>query len=752
MKRVRLTSPGVLLILAVIAAGGIFLLDLFYLEPHMENQKWATLREQAVRVEHGTQVVLQSNEDRLLRYCVAWGQTPQIARSLKGHGVAGEMDKFVSQVFDSTEVEIVWISDEAGLVTHGWRRKADKSVERWLPSEMDQVQASIRTLRGFDDRPPVGLIGLPAGVAICARHPIYDGQQPSETLGYLWIARLLNRSLLQEIGSAVGGDLVLVAGNSLPQGRRVESPALHTMWLAGDDHLAVAWLARSLTGKTLGYFNAMLPVVHIHRQASAARRMVLIILSLAVGLSLLVIMGAHILIAGPVFRLLQRLQLVEDGEGTVSSLVRDLHGEPLMLARRLESAFDRLARISKTDELTEVANRRHFEEVLECFYHQARRYNRPLSLMVMDVDFFKAVNDVAGHPAGDEVLKQVATVVEQVCRKSDLPARFGGDEFAVLLPETLASDALGVAERIRTAVMELSVDTKVEMNVTISIGLTDLNAAEIDSPEAMIRVADRALYRAKEMGRNRIITTHDMEGAVSPTESSKVDTLYKKLAGLDCRFKSFFLLAIQEIVEVLERRDPHMADHARKVQHYAVLTAQEMGLPERIVNRVQMAAMLHDVGMLVMPDAVLLCRGQLDGTELQIMRRHPLLSVRIMEGMEFLEQEIPAVRYHHERYDGKGYPEGIRGAAIPLTARILTVADCFDAMTTSRTFRQAMPLAETVAELKRNAGTQFDPVVVEALVAVVARLGEKIFDVPCLKGSTELEEMIPQPQGEPANA
>jgi HD-GYP domain-containing protein (c-di-GMP phosphodiesterase class II) len=130
-----------------------------------------------------------------------------------------------------------------------------------------------------------------------------------------------------------------------------------------------------------------------------------------------------------------------------------------------------------------------------------------------------------------------------------------------------------------------------------------------------------------------------------------------------------------------------------------------------------------------MPDSILLCPAELGEEQLLMMRRHPLLSVRIMERMEFLEQEIPAVRYHHERYDGKGYPEGIAGAAIPLTARILAVADAFDALTSQRTFRKALSLQQGLDEIKRGVDAQFDPVVVEAFLAVAARLGDKLMDM-----------------------
>ena len=256
----------------------------------------------------------------------------------------------------------------------------------------------------------------------------------------------------------------------------------------------------------------------------------------------------------------------------------------------------------------------------------------------------------------------------------------------------------------------------------------------MDSPEAMLGLADKALYAAKQGGRNCVVQAHniheDAPDGKQPSEDSKINLLSKKLAGLDSQFKDLFLLAFDQIMAILEQRDPHMADHTRKVQHYATMIAREMELPDRVIKRIEIAAMMHDIGMVALPDSILLCPGVLSDEQRRIMRRHPLLSVRMMERMEFLEQEIPAVRYHHERFDGKGYPEGISGAAIPLTARILSVADAFDAMTSPRTYRTAKTVAEAIGEIARASGTQFDPTVISAFMSMADRLGEELIHVP----------------------
>jgi len=748
VKRVKLTSPGAILIAAVILAGGILLLDLFCLKPYVTGQKEAALREQAVKVEQAVRLSIRGRQQSLLSACAAWAKRDQPGTFLGPQSHPRAFADLARKILAPAGAEIAWVCDTTGAIVHYWRQSDDDETQRGARPEMQQIAEAAGALG--PRRADTGLMRVDDMVVVFARSSLGEGQDLPT--GTLWVGRWLTAELLEEIGEAMDARVIFVAAESLPGGRADNGATSNALWAAGEERIAIAWLTPDAAGKTLGYLRAEIPVVHITRQADVARRIVLIILSLSVGLVLLVIMGTHILIAGPVVRLVSRLEDMELDQTDVVNLTSDLHGEPLVLARRLESAFDRLARISKTDELTGLANRRQFEEVLGLFYRQARRYSRSLSLIVMDIDFFKAVNDAGGHETGDELLKIVAEKIERACRKADLPARIGGDEFAVLLPETTAPAAEGVAERIRQSVSEEQIITKsLQISATISIGVADLNSGAIDSVEAMTSLADKALYVAKERGRNRLVQAHDLNGPAEDSsrreESSKVGVLHKKLAGLDSRFKGLFVRAIEEIMDILEHRDPHMADHARKVQHYALLIAREMELPERVQKRIQIAAMLHDIGMVAMPDSVLLNPGGLDETQLRMMQRHTLLSVRVMEGMEFLEQEIPAVRYHHERFDGKGYPEGLSGSTIPLTARILAVADAFDAMTSPRTFRQAKSRADAMVELQRGAGTQFDPVVVEAFIAVAVRLGDKLTEYP--KKEIDLIEVADAPEPEP---
>jgi diguanylate cyclase (GGDEF)-like protein len=726
MKYLKLTSPGILLIIAIVLSGGIVLLDAFCLKPHVREQQRAAYRQQALEAQQTVKTAVAREVEILGQYCRQLAAAPQARNCFAEDGPSSWHALLNSQGLGN-EPAIVWLSDASGENLAA-TRVGESGLRGYEPRRPRPPQD---VLQGGSPDTIGGLVSLGQGTALAASTAVRD--EAGGLLGRIWIARELTVELGRQLCPTSRTPLTVIPSGGLPAGAAATPSATDTFWPAGEDTLAVAWMAIDATGAPMGYFRAELPVGPINAQAQNARRMVLIVLSLSVGLIVLVILGINMLITGPVVRLLERLQKIDAEQTDIGTLTRDLHGEPLIIARRLESAFEKLAHISKTDQLTGLANRRHFEEVLECFYHQSRRYNRPMSLIAMDIDFFKAVNDSVGHQAGDELLRIVASAIEEACRKADLPARLGGDEFSILVPETHECEARSVAERILETVSSRPVRIRnLEINVTLSMGVADLTSGEIDSPDALASLADRALYAAKEMGRNRIVLAGEMDelslGGEEKAGEQAGGAIFKKLAGLDSQFTDIFLHGIEEIVGLLEARDPNMADHARKVQFYAERTSREMGLPDRLIKRVRVAAMLHDIGMLALPDEVVLNPGELDAQQIAMMRRHPLLSVRMMEKMEFLEQEIPAVRYHHERFDGRGYPEGISGSAIPLTARILAVADVFDALTSSRTFRRALGFGAALERLGESAGSQLDPTVVEAFLSVARREGESMLE------------------------
>lgn len=728
MRKLNITSPGMLLIGTVIAASCIFLLDLFYLQPLVDAQRWSALQERAYQAKHAVELAISDRQQELLVAAEILANDPAVVHV----NYSGKVKKIVPgkgyAVRGRLKPDLVWWTDAHGQVLGYFSGIGAGDVDSAASTlDQDWLLSAQKLSDGVETNFQVGLARISTGRVIFARAQIPTRSRKSQKSSHLWIAQYLDDTFLDKLGSLVGGQLSSISPEAISPGDQSPHTSI-SMHIQSVNILVANWPIHNLSGKLIGYFRVELPSASICKQAVVSHRIILIVMSLSAGVALLVIMGTHILISGPLIRLLRRLADLDADDGSRhEDLTQHLHGEPLMLACQLESAFDRLATMSRTDELTGLANRRYLEQALGTFYSQSRRYNRSLSLMMIDVDFFKAVNDTGGHQAGDELLKVISQAIRDACRQSDLPARVGGDEFCVLLPETAATEAVVVAERIRLSVeKEIFKIKTLEMNVTASIGITDLNASEIDSADAMLAIADEALYMAKKLGRNKVVQAHDvseLNREAELKESDKVETLSRKLAGLDNKFKEAIIHGLEELVQVLAERDANMADHSYKVQHYAGIIATEMELPSRVVKRIEIAAMLHDIGMSALPDDVLLCPGTLTDEQMLIMRRHPLLGVRIMEGMEFLEQEIPAVRYHHENYDGSGYPEGIAGATIPLTARILAVADAFDAMVTPRTFRKAKGFDETIKEIARGAGKQFDPVVVEAMLSAARRLG-----------------------------
>jgi diguanylate cyclase (GGDEF)-like protein/putative nucleotidyltransferase with HDIG domain len=362
----------------------------------------------------------------------------------------------------------------------------------------------------------------------------------------------------------------------------------------------------------------------------------------------------------------------------------------------LEAAnhLDRLRELAELDPLTGLRNRRGFEQGLE-------RRRAPMALVICDLDHFKRVNDTLGHPVGDQVLRRFADLLRACTREDDVAVRLGGEEFALVLSGVGEREALAVAERLRHEVAATFRDFPVP--ISVSVGIAD--GARDAGAEAMVRAANRALYAAKRLGRDRCVVHHAETLAM-------LDALADERAGEQ-------LAAAMLLAETLDLRDVATARHSETVGRYAEAIAAELGLAADQVERVRVAGVLHDIGKLGISDAVLLKPARLAAHEWQEIQRHPEIGARILEHAN-LRDIANWVLSHHERIDGTGYPRALAGPAIPLEGRILAVADAYEAMTADRPYRSALSADEARAELRRNAGTQFDPSVVAAFERVLA--------------------------------
>ena len=356
----------------------------------------------------------------------------------------------------------------------------------------------------------------------------------------------------------------------------------------------------------------------------------------------------------------------------------------------------RAVRLALTDPLTGLGNHRHFHERLARELEQALRYDRPLALCLVDVDDFKRINDSFGHPMGDSVLSQVATRL----RQTGEAFRLGGDEFAVLLPGYEASEALTAGESIIERIASLDVGRVGGITVSAGIALAPEHARERDE---LLRLVDGALYWAKEYGKNRV--------RVFRPDVVELAEL-KRLASAGDRAAR--LRAAASLARAVDQRDAYSGSHSQRVAQLAVRLAARLGLSREELELTQLAASLHDVGKLALPEDLLRKAAPLSEPEWASLKQHAQIGFRMLESLG-VDPVAEWVLHHHERWDGMGYPDRLAGTEIPVGARIIFVADAYDAMTSDRLYRGRCSDAEAVAEIIRCAGTQFDPSVVDAL-------------------------------------
>ncbi len=363
---------------------------------------------------------------------------------------------------------------------------------------------------------------------------------------------------------------------------------------------------------------------------------------------------------------------------------------------------NRLSEAALTDTLTGLRNRLALDRELHTEVERTEDSGRPLSVVIGDLDYFKSVNDRLGHRAGDEALVRAGRVLLRHRRGGDCIARTGGEEFTILLPGVTEHEAYLLAENIRTAVEhEFRADPAV---LTFSFGIATY-PDHGGSADSVLEAADQALYAAKALGRNRCVIFNPELSAIFAPEDGR---------GAD----EFQLSTLVSLAEALDLRDTGTSDHSWTVGRYCGMIAAELGLPPERVKRVEIAGVLHDIGKVGLPDAILQKPGPLGKSELAEVRTHPEIGAQILNsrGLEDLREWILG---HHERPDGKGYPAGLTDSEIPLEAKILAVADAYEAMTSDRVYRAGIEERAARAELLRCSGDQFDSRVVAAFLTAL---------------------------------
>jgi diguanylate cyclase (GGDEF)-like protein len=357
-------------------------------------------------------------------------------------------------------------------------------------------------------------------------------------------------------------------------------------------------------------------------------------------------------------------------------------------------------KLALTDPLTGLGNHRHFHERLQHELAVASEGDAVVSLCFLDIDDFKRINDRFGHPAGDRVLSQVAARL----RQGGEAFRLGGDEFAVLLPGTDDSIALEIAQSIVARIGESDLGPIGAITVSAGVATFPEHGRERDS---LIRLADSALYWAKEHGKNQVRLTRP--------EVAELSEFRRVASGVDraARFR-----AAASLAQSVDSRDAYTGSHSERVAALSASIAARLGRPEEEIELTRLAGSLHDLGKLAIPEEILRKPAALTDTERLVLERHPQIGYSMLESLG-VEPIADWVLHHHERWDGTGYPDRLEGEQIPIGARIIFVADAFDAMTSNRLYRVPLTHEEALSEVERCAGSQFDPEAVDALFDVV---------------------------------
>jgi diguanylate cyclase (GGDEF)-like protein/PAS domain S-box-containing protein/putative nucleotidyltransferase with HDIG domain len=393
-----------------------------------------------------------------------------------------------------------------------------------------------------------------------------------------------------------------------------------------------------------------------------------------------------------------------------------------------------------TDSLTGLYNHAHFFQRLAEEIKRSKRYGRGFTVAMMDIDHFKQYNDSRGHQAGDETLHLIADCIRTALRRSDTAFRYGGDEFAAILLNADLPRAQAVVNRINRRIAarlkEMNDPAAAWLGISAGVACSSDDGA---TPDELVSLADAALYDAKRLAwaRGAIERGQAIELPPAPSETpeeqqlrvlcpaaSSLAAALQDLSAPDA-LAELDLRTIAAVGAAAEIKDPYIRDHQERVSRWAAALAEEMGLSPEQVQDIRVAGLLHDIGKVSVSEHILNKPGKLTEEEYAQIKEHATLGATIVAHVDGLQRLVPIIRHHHERFDGKGYPDGLAGEQIPLEARILSVVDVFDAMTHERSYRKALSRTEAIAELERAAGTQFDPAVVKAFLTLVEKRGEE---------------------------
>ncbi|MBT3182771.1 MAG: diguanylate cyclase [Deltaproteobacteria bacterium] len=419
-----------------------------------------------------------------------------------------------------------------------------------------------------------------------------------------------------------------------------------------------------------------------------------------------------------------RVSLITEDDVDGMGLIQATHHllERQRLHKQLRKTSKHLKELSIKDELTGFFNNRHFHELLTSEIKKSNRYKRPLAIVITSIKNFSTINKLFGHNEGDRVMAKSSDLIRSTIRDVDICARYGDNEFALILPESNEEGARIVTKRINDAIADIDLGTcGRDVRPILSCGIATLSAS-VKNKDDLLGTALGALLEAKRIGETAILSADDIEARRRTVRENRqlIEQLSERISRITKEAQRNYFQSLVGAIGEIPLLKKLLMHHSERVAFFAKRLAESRGMDESTCKAIYRAGLLHDAGKLAIDPDILTKPDKLSFAEQELVQRHPVFAIQIMGSNSFLSEELPAILHHHERYDGNGYPERLSGESIPISARILGIAEAWDVMTTPQPYRQEpLSMDAAMAEIEKGSAGQFDPELVDCFKDLV---------------------------------
>ena len=409
------------------------------------------------------------------------------------------------------------------------------------------------------------------------------------------------------------------------------------------------------------------------------------------------------------------------GKKVVQGIFRDISE-----LKRIEREKKEAEALALIDPHTQLYNYRYLQRRIHSEFELAKRRATPLSILMVDIDYFKSVNDTYGHEYGDTVLQEFAIVLQHASRGIDVVTRFEGEGFAIILPDTDEKGALAFADRIQRIIKKHRFGAN-KVKLRISIGICSYPEAGIATVDHLLTNADKSVRFAKEQGGDTVSMYSQLRRKKAPPVSvdadsqKRVSSITNKFMDLLRRNKQNTIEAVYALAHTVGAKNAYSEEHSEEMVKLSTEVGRKMNLTDQEIDDLKHGAMLHDIGKLGISEKILLKRGKLTKKEFETIKKHPQIGADIIRPVHFLKDVVPIILHHHERYDGYGYGSKLKGDEIPIGARIIAVVDVYQALVSNRPYRKAYSKREALKIIREESGTHFDPKIVAIFMEIVAK-------------------------------